>query len=157
MTVSKGLGGGVPIGAAVATPEVIDSLRRGEHTSTFAGNPLACAAGSATLDFIKKNDLARRARDRGAILKAGLARIASSSKLTREVRGRGLMLAMEMRVDIYSQLLSAIQRGVVLAYSGRETFRFLPPLVVEESQISKALEVLEGVIHDEEVKRVGNV
>lgn len=154
MTVSKGLGGGIPVGAAVATDDVAASLKGGEHTSTFAGNPLACAAGSAVLDFIKQNDLPRQAQEKGEKMKAGLARIASGHRLVKEVRGLGLMLAMQTRVDILSQLMSAEKQGVIFAYSGRETFRFLPSLVVEESQISKGLEVLERVIGEEEARRL---
>ena len=153
MTVSKGLGGGVPIGAAVATDEVAGSLKGGEHTSTFAGNPLACAAGSAALDFIIKNDLPSKARAKGEAMKSGLSRIASEHKLVKDVRGLGLMLALQTRVDILSQLLSAQSKGVIFAYSGRDTFRFLPALVIEESQISKGLEVLERVIGEEEASR----
>jgi acetylornithine/LysW-gamma-L-lysine aminotransferase len=155
MTVSKGLGGGVPIGAAMATEEVAGSLKGGEHTSTFAGNPLSCAAGSATLDFITKNDLPGMARVKGEKMKAGLSKIASEHKLVKEVRGLGLMLALQTRVDILSQLLSAEAKGVIFGYSGRDTFRFLPALVIEETQIAKGLEVLERVIGEEEASRFG--
>ena len=153
MTVAKGLGGGIPIGAALATEEVSSSLKRGEHSSTFAGNPLSCAAGSATLDFITKNDLPGRAREKGARMKDALAKIASGHKLVREVRGMGLMLAMQTRVDIYSQLLAAHGRGVIFGYAGRDTFRFLPSLVIGDEHISRGLEVLEGVIGEEETRR----
>ena len=154
MTVSKGLGGGLPIGAALATDAVAGSLRGGEHTSTFAGNPLSCAAGSATLDFITRNDLPRQAQEKGEMMKAGLSRIASGHRLVKEVRGLGLMLAMQTRVDILSQLLSAEARGVIFGYAGRDTFRFLPALTIEQDQISRGLEVLEGVIGEEEAKRL---
>ncbi len=155
MSISKGLAGGVPFGAAVATKEVMSSLKKGEHTSTFGGNPLACAAGSATLDYISKNDLPSQAERKGASLRSGLSKIASEHKLVREVRGKGLMLAMETRVDIHDPLFAAISRGVIFAYSGRETFRFLPPIVIDESQIAGALEVLDAVISDEETRRLG--
>lgn len=153
MTVSKGLGGGLPIGAAVATDEVAGSLKGGEHTSTFAGNPLSCAAGSATLDFIAKNDLPSKARDKGEMMKAGLAKIASSHKLVKEVRGLGLMLGLQTRVDILTQLQSAQAKGVIFAYSGRDTFRFLPALVMPESQITRGLDVLDAVIGEAEAGR----
>ncbi len=153
MTVSKGLGGGVPIGAAIATEEVANSLKRGEHTSTFAGNPLSCAAASAALDFITGNDLPSRADRLGKTMKAGLTSIASEHKLVREVRGMGLMLAMQTRVNIHEMLLAAMQRGAIFAYSGRDTFRFLPPLVIEEKQISAGLELLERVVGEDEGRR----
>ena len=155
MTVSKGLGGGLPIGAALARDDVAASLKGGEHTSTFAGNPLSCAAGSAALDFITENDLPGKAREKGEAMKAGLSKIVSEHKLAKEVRGLGLMLALQTRVDIHSQLLSAESKGVIFGYSGRDTFRFLPALVIEESQISKGLEVLGRVIGEEETARLG--
>jgi len=153
MTVSKGLGGGVPIGAAVTTDDVAGSLKGGEHTSTFAGNPLSCAAGSATLDFITKNDLPSQAASKGAAMKSELAKLASAHKLAREVRGMGLMLAMQTRVDIHEQLLASQRRGVIFGYSGRDTFRFLPSLVIQQSQISRGIEVLGEVIGEEEARR----
>jgi acetylornithine/LysW-gamma-L-lysine aminotransferase len=154
MTASKGLGGGLPIGAAIATDDVASSLKGGEHTSTFAGNPLSCAAASATLDFITQNDLPGQAREKGEKMKTGLSKIASEHRLVKEVRGLGLMLAMQTRVDIHSQLLSAEAKGVIFAYSGRDTFRFLPALVIEGSQISRGLEVLSQVVGEEEANRL---
>jgi acetylornithine/LysW-gamma-L-lysine aminotransferase len=87
-------------------------------------------------------------------MKAGLSKIASEHKLVKEVRGMGLMLALQTRVDILSQLLSAEARGVIFAYSGRDTFRFLPALVIEDAQISKGLEVLGQVIGEDEEARL---
>ncbi|HKT21068.1 MAG TPA: aminotransferase class III-fold pyridoxal phosphate-dependent enzyme, partial [Nitrososphaerales archaeon] len=153
MTISKGLGGGLPIGAAVARDDIAGSLRGGEHTSTFAGNPLSCAAGSATLDFIAKNDLPAKAKEKGDMMKAGVTKIASAHKLVKEVRGLGMMLGMQTRVDILSQLQSAQSKGVIFAYSGRDTFRFLPPLVMPEPQISKGLDVLESIVGEAEAGR----
>ena len=153
MTVSKGLGGGLPIGAVLARDDVAGSLKGGEHTITFAGIPLSCAAGSATLAFITQNDLPGQAREKGERMKSELSRIASAHRLAKEVRGLGLMLALQTRVDILSQLLSAEAKGVIFGYSGRDTFRFLPGLVIEETQMSKGLEVLERVMGEEEARR----
>lgn len=155
MAVSKGLGGGVPIGAALSTSEIVTSLKRGEHTSTFAGNPLACAAASAALEFIQRNDLPGQAESRGRRMKERLTKIASERRLSREVRGMGLMLALETRVDIHQPLLNAIKGGAIFAYSGRETFRFLPPLVIEDKQIDRGMEILGDVLGEEETRRLG--
>lgn len=155
MAVSKGLGGGVPLGAAVSTPEIVSRLQRGEHTGTFAGNPLACAAGCAALGFIKKNSLPAMAEVKGRRLKEGLAKIASNHKVAREARGLGMMLALETRIDIHQLLLDAIGRGAIFAYSGKETFRLLPPLVMDDSQIAKGLEALGGVLDAEDKRRFG--
>ena len=155
MATSKGLGGGVPLGAALTTPEIASRLQRGEHTGTFAGNPLACAAGSAALDFIRKNNLPAVAETKGKRLKERLVEIASGHKVAREARGLGMMLALETRIDIHQLLLDAIGRGVIFAYSGKETFRLLPPLVIDDSQIAKGMEVLEGVLDAEDKRRFG--
>ena len=153
MTVSKALGGGLPIGAVMSRSELMGALRKGEHTSTFAGNPLSCAAASATLDFIRANDLPARADRVGRTVKEGLVRVASRHRVAREVRGLGLMLAMEMRVDIHQLLLDALAKGAIFAYSGRETVRFLPALVIEDSEISRGLAVLDDVLAEEERRR----
>ena len=153
-TVSKGLGGGLPIGAALTKDEIADSLKGGEHTSTFAGNALSCAAASATVDFIVKNRLPAHAAELGLRMQSGLKKISLTHKLTKEVRGLGLMQALQTRVDIHSQLLSAEQHGVIFGYSGRDTFRLLPPLIIEETHMFKALEVLELVIGEAEASRL---
>jgi [amino-group carrier protein]-gamma-(L-lysyl/L-ornithyl)-L-glutamate aminotransferase len=155
MTVSKGLGGGVPIGALLGRKEVLASLKRGEHTSTFAGNPLSCAAAAATIDFITGNDLPAMAAEKGAALKDGLTKIAASSRIAREARGVGMMLALETRVDIHESLLWALRSGTIFAYSGRETFRLLPPIVIDDRQIRSALNTLAGAVSHEEERRLG--
>ncbi|QQG49584.1 MAG: aspartate aminotransferase family protein [archaeon] len=154
MTVSKGLGGGLPIGAAMSREDVAKSLKGGEHTSTFAGNPLCCAAALATLNYIEGNRLPERAARLGETMAGGLRKVAAAHKLVREVRGKGLMLALQTRVDIHSQLVAAQERGAIFAYSGRDAFRFLPPLMIEEEKIGKGLEILEGVIGEEEARRL---
>lgn len=155
MCVSKGLAGGIPCGAALTTKEVMGSLKRGEHSSTFAGNPLACAAGSAALSFIRDNNLPAMAEAKGRLLKEALTGVAKEHRLIREVRGLGLMMAAESRIDVHEMLISGLKRGVIFGYSGRETFRFLPPVVIDESQILKASEVLRGLVSDEEQRRAG--
>jgi acetylornithine/LysW-gamma-L-lysine aminotransferase len=155
MCVSKGLAGGLPFGAVLARRDVMASLKRGEHSSTFAGSPLACAAASATLSFIVSEDLPHQAEVKGRVLKDRLLRELAGRRLVREVRGMGLMLAAETKIDIHDMLLASMKKGVLFAYSGRETFRLLPPLVIDDGQIRKASEVLGGVIADEEAKRTG--
>ena len=81
--------------------------------------------------------------------------LAATSRLSREVRGMGLMLALETRIDIHDILLNSIRGGAIFAYSGRETVRFLPPLVIEDRQIEKGLEVLRDALGQEEKKRLG--
>ena len=155
MTTAKGLGGGVPLGAVVARADAVSSLLKGEHTSTFAGNPLACAAGVAALDFIVENDLPALAAEKGKALEEGLRVIAGNHRIAREVRGLGMMLALELRVDIRRLLDSAMSEGLILAYSGRNTVRLLPPIVATDDQLRQGLAVLEKLVAEEEIRLVG--
>jgi acetylornithine/LysW-gamma-L-lysine aminotransferase len=155
MAVSKGLGGGVPIGAAVARREVSASLKKGEHTSTFAGNPLASAAAAANLDFIAKNHLPEMAEAKGKEFRSALDAIGGGSRLARESRGLGLMLALELRVDVHQILLEGLRQGVIFAYAGREVIRLLPPIVITEEQMGMAAEVLKSAVEKEEKTRLG--
>lgn len=150
MTSAKGLAGGVPIGATITRRDVLNSLKKGEQTSTFGGNPLSCAAGSATLDYILKNDLPSQALKKGALFLELLKSLASRHRLAREARGMGLMLALEMRVDIQNVLMNSLKEHVIFTYSGRTIVRLLPPLVITEQQIRSVAESLERVLSMEE-------
>jgi acetylornithine/LysW-gamma-L-lysine aminotransferase len=150
MCVAKGIAGGIPMGATIATADIMSSLKIGDHTSTFGGNPLACAAASATIDVILEEKLAERAAITGEYFKKQLSQLLEQSKIIREVRGLGLMLGMELRFDVQDILLKAINQGVILLYAGKTVLRFLPPLVIEKSQIDTVINVLKNIISDEE-------
>lgn len=153
MTLAKGLAGGVPIGATVTRAEILRSLKKGEQTSTFGGNPLACAAGTATLKHIVKNDLPAKAKAKGKVFLDKLKAMGEAHKLTRDARGMGLMLAFEVRVDIPDILSDAMTGGVIFTYSGRTIIRMLPPLVITEPQITRSVKVLGEAIAAEEKRR----
>ena len=150
MCLAKGIAGGVPMGATLARPEILSSLGRGEHTSTFGGNPLSCAAGRATLEAIRAERLAENAGAVGAELLAGLERIGRRRRIIREVRGRGLMIGIELRFEVRGVLMEAIRRGLLLLYSGRNIIRLLPPLVLTREQAASVLDTLDGVLAAEE-------
>jgi acetylornithine/LysW-gamma-L-lysine aminotransferase len=145
----------VPIGATVARREILHSLKKGEQTSTFGGNPLSCAAGTATLDYIIKNDLPGQAVSKGSFFLDELRALVGRHRIGREARGLGLMLALEMRVDIQNLLLNSLKERVLFTYSGRTVVRLLPPLVMTEHQIRRVVEVLDRVIASEEAKSPG--
>ncbi|MBS7654216.1 aspartate aminotransferase family protein [Candidatus Bathyarchaeota archaeon] len=150
MCVAKAMGGGMPIGATIAREDIMDSLKVGEHTSTFGGNPLACAAACATIDVIIEENLVERARSLGSVFMNALRSMVDEFRILREVRGLGLMIGLEARVDIHNVLLKSIERGVILLYSGKNVIRFLPPLVISREQLSKVVEVLREVLVEEE-------
>ncbi|MEM1993973.1 MAG: aspartate aminotransferase family protein [Nitrososphaerales archaeon] len=154
MCVAKGLGGGFPLSAVIATENVMSAFKPGDHTSTFGGNPLSCAAGLATIRYLRDFDLAKRAETLGKKMMEGLEELRERHKVVREVRGRGLMLALELRFDVKNILLSALKKGVILLYSGKNILRFLPPLVISEEEIEQGLMVLDELLAEEDRSRL---
>jgi acetylornithine/LysW-gamma-L-lysine aminotransferase len=153
LCVAKGLASGIPIGATIAPREVMDKLSVGEHTSTFGGNPIACAAGSATIDVLLAEKLPDRAWEYGCIFKRMLEDRLSKYKVVREVRGLGLMIAFDLRLPVVKDIvLGAAEDGLLILYSGRATIRLLPPLVIGREEIEFAISILEKLIASEEEK-----
>jgi len=149
LTLAKCLGGGVmPIGATMGTPvvwEAVFSENPLAHTSTFGGNPLACAAGLAAIRTIEEEGLVDRANEVGAVLKAGLEEAAGRCPdLVSTVRGRGLMLGVEFTMDDVGELTIAqmLKRGLVAAYTlnNRRVIRFEPPLILSLDEAAWAAE-----------------
>jgi len=159
MCVAKAMGGGVPIGATIAKEEIMDSLKIGEHSSTFGGNPLACAAACAVIDVILEEKLAERALVLGERFKRVLQGMVDDFRVLREVRGLGLMIGLESRIFIYDVLMKSLEKGLILLYSGKNVIRFLPPLVIDWDQLEKAAKILNEIFEDEEkkvLKRIGD-
>jgi LysW-gamma-L-lysine/LysW-L-ornithine aminotransferase len=154
MCLAKGLAGGVPIGLTLSRPEIVEALRVGEHSSTFGGNPLACAAGSATIDSLNDDNLVENAGEVGGYFKAGLLKLKEKHRIVRDVRGLGMMLALELRFDVRNLLLDGIRHGLLMLYSGKNILRLLPPLVMDKETISEALEIIDELISEEEKRRV---
>lgn len=155
MCLAKGIAGGVPMGLTVMRSEILECLKVGEHSSTFAGNPLACAAGSATIDSLTEDKLVSNSEKMGRMFKSGLLEIKEKYKIVREVRGLGMMLGVEMRFDVKDILLDGIKNGILLLYSGRNILRLLPPIVMKEEEVNKSLELIDKLIYNEEKRRFG--
>ncbi len=137
LTSAKALGGGMPIGACIATPEVGEVLEPGDHGSTFAGGPVASAAALAVLAIVDEPELLRGVRERGAALREGLLALEG----VREVRGRGLMLGVGLDDGIDAAAVGAalLERGLIVNVPEPGTLRLLPPLTVEADQIERAV------------------
>ncbi|MCP8311308.1 MAG: aspartate aminotransferase family protein [Candidatus Methylarchaceae archaeon HK02M1] len=155
MCLAKGIGGGLPLGATLAKEEVMSTFKVGDHTSTLGGNPLSCATACATIDYILEENLVERAMKLGAVFRDGLERLKMKYQIVREVRGLGLMLGMELRFDIRNILMRGVEEGAIMLYSGRNVLRFLPPLIISEVQIHKAIDILDSLISEEEDLRTG--
>ena len=146
MTLAKGLASGLPIGAILAKDSAsVFSL--GEHGSTFGGSPLACAAGYATLKFILENDIAGNAGRVGEYLASGLRKLGQRFTFVSDVRGRGLLAAMEFSRDIAESVVSTcLERGLLVNKLKPNALRFMPPLIIGNSEVDEALAILETVL-----------
>ncbi len=153
MCLAKGIAGGVPMSATLVRPDILASISKGEHSSTFGGNPLSCAAGTATLQALTQDGLIDNAAKVGKIFMDGLERLKQKHSIVREVRGKGLMIGIEMKFEIKDILFDAIKEGILLLYSGRNILRLLPPLVISEDEINKVLEALDRLFTREEERR----
>jgi len=153
MCLAKGIAGGVPMGATLVRPDILACISKGEQSSTFGGNPLSCAAGTATIQALTQDRLVENAAKMGKKFREGLERLKEKHKIIREIRGKGLMIGVEMKFEIKDILFDGISNGVLFLYSGKNILRLLPPLVISESDIDNALEVLDAVLGREEKRR----
>lgn len=151
--VAKGIAGGFPMGLTITGPEIIESMKIGEHSSTFAGNPLACAAANASIDALVLDGLIQNSADTGHYFKNLLVQLKEKHKIVREVRGLGLMLALELRFDVRNILMDGISNGILMLYSGRNIIRLLPPLLINRELVSKFVATLDKLLSLEEEKR----
>ena len=143
MTLAKGLGGGVPIGAFLAK-EHASVLVPGEHGSTFGGNGLTCAAANASTRYIVENNVPAHARKMGEHLRRGLEALKDNEHIT-DVRGMGLLYAVEFATEISAAVVSACNEvGVLLNPVKPNAIRLMPPLTVNEAEIDQAIERLEA-------------
>ncbi len=142
LTLAKGLGGGVPIGAMLAREDAAAALGPGSHGSTFGGNPLSCRAALAVLDVIEEEGLVANAREQGARLMLGLKALARTRPVIVDVRGAGLLVGAELAVDAAEVIARCREAGLLLLPAGPKVLRFLPPLNVTAAEIDRALTVL---------------
>lgn len=156
MCLAKPFAGGLPIGITIAKANIMSALKVGEHSTTFSGSPLVCAAGCAALDALIEERLTERAEAMGKYFKARLVNLMASHRVIKEVRGLGLMLGMEMRFDVYKIILKCAEKGILVLDAGRTVVRLLPPLVIEKAQIDSAVEVLDKVLREEENERASS-
>jgi len=146
MTLGKGLASGIPIGAFLAR-EKASVFTPGEHGSTFGGNPLACAAGYATLKFIIDNDIAGNASRVGQYLIAKLEGFKHKFQFITDVRGRGLLAALEFNDDIAgSMVMTCLDKGLLVNRVKPNALRFMPPLIIGRDEVDQASDILDGVL-----------
>ncbi len=146
MAIAKGLGGGVPIGAFLAKDKA-SVFAPGDHGSTFGGNPLACAAGFATLKYILEQNVVENCLSVGNYLMSRLLRLKAKYDFIVEVRGRGLLIAMEFSSDIAENVVQAcLQERLLLNAVKPSAIRFMPPLIIGEKEVDEAVGILGRVL-----------
>ena len=153
MCLAKGIAGGVPMGATLVRADILALINKGEHSSTFGGNPLSCAAGIAALKALTEDGLVENSEKMGKIFREGLERLKEKHPIIREIRGKGLMIGVELKFDVRDILMNLIKDGILMLYSGRNILRILPPLVISEEDITKVLQSLDSVLSEEEKRR----
>jgi len=146
MTLAKGMGGGIPIGALLAK-ERASVFTTGDHNSTFGGNPVTSAAAYATIKYIIDNDVVGNVKKVGQYLREGLERLKDKYSYVTEVRGRGLLLAMEFNSDIGQDVLMAcLERGLLINRLKPNAVRFIPPLIIGDNEVDEALGILDDTL-----------
>ncbi len=146
LTLAKGLGGGVAIGAMLATDTVSASFGPGTHGSTFGGNPLACTAALTVLNVIESAGLLSNVQRRGKQLRQGLRDLACRFPVIRQVRGQGLLIGAELSVEVAPLIAAARGKGLLILMAGPNVLRFLPPLNISAEEVDEALTTVGSVL-----------
>ncbi|MDI6735791.1 MAG: aspartate aminotransferase family protein [bacterium] len=144
ITLAKWLGSGIPIGAMIARPHIADLFLFGSHASTFGGNPLACAATLAVINVIIEENLVKNARENGQYLMDRLSELKYS--FIKEVRGKGLMVGLELEFAGGPIVESCLQQGLIVNCTVEKVLRFLPPLIVTKQDIDQAIRILDNAL-----------
>jgi len=145
LTLAKSLAGGVPIGALLIKNEIAESFGPGDHASTFGGNPLATAAGVAALTALLEEGMLENCQKVGEYFLSRLGEIKKKYPFVQEVRGKGLILGMELKMEGSPIVKEMMQKGFLINCTMGNVLRFLPPLIVTQQEVDQMLEALEEV------------
>ncbi|MDR0556422.1 MAG: aspartate aminotransferase family protein [Treponema sp.] len=144
VTLAKGLAGGVPVGAALAGEKAADTLVIGDHGSTFGGNPLAAASGLVVLETVNNPGFLQEITRKGEKLRSVIR--SWNKPNVKDVRGKGLMIGVDIEQDAWGILEKAFEKGVLLLSAGAKTLRFLPPYIISDEEIESGLRILEEIV-----------
>ena len=146
MTLAKALAGGPPIGAMLTTEDLASHLGPGTHGSTFGGNPLVCSAALAAMRTIADDGVLDNCRTTGAYLTQQLVQLQAKYDFIKEVRGRGLIIGMELTIEGGELVKAAMERGLLINCTVGNVLRFVPPLIVTKDEIDQAVAILDDVL-----------
>ncbi len=145
LTLAKSLAGGVPIGALLIKKEVADSVKPGDHASTFGGNPLASAAGVAALTAILEEGMLENCQKMGDYFFSKLEEVKEKFPFVKEIRGKGLILGMELKIEGGSIVKEMLKKKILINCTMGNVLRFLPPLIVTKEEVDRVVEALEEI------------
>jgi predicted acetylornithine/succinylornithine family transaminase len=146
MTLAKALGGGLPLGAMLAREDVAKSFKPGSHASTFGGNPLACNAGLAVMKTLLKDGALKNCAKMSKVFITGLERLLERFPFVRGIRGKGLLLGLELDMDGTKIVDECMQEGLLLNCTASKILRFVPPLTITAKEIARGLAIVEKVL-----------
>jgi acetylornithine/succinyldiaminopimelate/putrescine aminotransferase len=145
LTLAKSLAGGVPIGALLIGKDIAESFNPGDHASTFGGNPLATAAGVAALTAMLEEGMLENCQKIGDYFFSQLEEIKKKFPFVKEVRGKGLILGMELKIDGSSIVKEMLRKKILINCTMGNVLRFLPPLIVTKEEVDRVVKALEEV------------
>jgi acetylornithine/N-succinyldiaminopimelate aminotransferase len=145
---AKGLGNGLPIGACLAKGKAAKVFQPGNHGSTYGGNPLVCAAAQVVVDTIEKENLCKNAKDIGAYLLSGFQATLSGNNLVTDIRGKGLMIGIELNCPCGELVNTARDKGVLINVAAGNVVRLLPPLIINQEQADQILKTVTTIINE---------
>ena len=148
MTLAKGLGNGMPIGACLARGEAAKTLGPGKHGTTFGGNPLACRVGLAVIDAIRQDNLVARAAELGARLLNGFRRQLEGVAGVTDIRGKGLMLGIALGRPCGALVTRALAEGLLINVTSERVIRLLPPLILSDEQADRIVDTVSSLVKD---------
>jgi len=157
MVMAKGLADGFPLSAFTARSEIADSFKPGDHLSTFGGNPISCAAGLANIEFLEENQIPKQAEEKGNYLMDRLSGLARKHTVIGDIRGRGLMVGIELVEDRSTRAPSSsganiqdqcLEEGILIGVGGiyGNILRIQPPLVIENEELDAVVDCLDRVL-----------
>jgi acetylornithine/succinyldiaminopimelate/putrescine aminotransferase len=146
MTLAKSLGGGLPIGAMLAREQVAKSFVPGSHASTFGGNPLVCSVGLAVVKTLLKGGVLKNCARTGKFFAQGLEKLMDRFSFIRGIRGKGLLLGLELEIEGAKIADECVKEGLLLNCTAYKVLRFAPPLTITEKEITQGLGILEKVL-----------
>ena len=146
MTLAKGLGNGFPVGACIARGEAAETFHPGNHGSTFGGNPLACRTALEVINIIEQNNLVSRASELGKKILAGLESSLQGAPLVKEVRGKGLLIAVELESTCTQLVKQGLESGIVINVTNNNVIRILPPLIISDTEAETIIEKITNLV-----------